>query len=380
MNAFRLCFVGPAASVTFRRWADWFVVRGHEVTVLTVEPCEESPALFRQYDLSCRRSPRKAGRVLSAIRLATKVRQLGPDLVHVHYLRGLAWGLVLRRIHPCVVTPWGSDVLEEQGAFREWYARPLTRALLRRADVVTAHSGYMAARVHALSSRPIERIGWGVDLTRFRLGLRETPEARALRRRWSLPDRQVILSPRLAQPFYNHHRLIQALPMVREKAPDAVAVIPEYCPDIDYARKLRRLADEMGMADHVRFPGSIPHQDMPLWLNIADVVVMLPESDGMPNSLLEAMACGAVPVLNRLPQYTELVNHGRNGLFVDPDGDLVGALVGALTDAELRRHIGGRNRALVEECADQDQEMRRMERIYRTLISRAAAGPARKGS
>ncbi len=380
MNAFRLCFVGPAASITFRRWAEWFAARGHEVTVLTVEPCEESSAPFRQFDLRCPRGPRKAGRMLSALRLMATVRQLRPALVHAHYLRGLAWGLVLRRIPPCVVTPWGSDVLEEQGAFREWYARPLTCALLRRADIVTAHSGYMAARVRALATRPIERIGWGVDLTRFRPGLRETPEARALRRRWSLPDRQVILSPRLAQPFYNHHRLIRALPMVREKVPDAVAVIPEHCPDIDYARKLRRLADEMGVADHVRFPGSIPYQDMPLWLNIADVAVMLPDSDGMPNSLLETMACGAVPVLNRLPQYTELVSHGRNGLFVDPDGDLVGALVGALTDAELRRHIGGRNRALVEERADQDQEMRRMEGLYQALIARAAASPDRKGS
>lgn len=375
----RLCFVGPAASITFRRWADWFAARGHEVTVLTVEPCRDAPLLFRQVDVSCARGPRKVGRMLSALRLAAKVRQLRPDLVHAHYVRGLAWGLVLRRVHPYVVTPWGSDVLEEQGAFREWYARPLTRKLLRRADTVTAHSAYMAARVRTLADRPIERIGWGVDLTRFRRGLRDTPEARTLRRRWSLPDRQVILSPRLAQPFYNHHRLIQALPMVREKAPDAVVVIPEHCPDAGYVRKLRGLADEMGVADHVRFAGSIPYQDMPLWLNLADVAVMLPESDGMPNSLLEAMACGAVPVLNRLPQYAELVSHGRHGLFVDPDGDLVGALAGALTDAELRRHITGRNRALVEERADQDQEMRRMERIYQTLIARAA-GSVGEGS
>jgi glycosyltransferase involved in cell wall biosynthesis len=66
--------------------------------------------------------------------------------------------------------------------------------------------------------------------------------------------------------------------------------------------------------------GSIPHAEMPLWQNLAEAVVMVPRSDGMPNSLLEAMACGAVPVLNRLPQYAELIRHGENGLFVDPDG------------------------------------------------------------
>jgi glycosyltransferase involved in cell wall biosynthesis len=362
----RLCFVGPAVSITFRRWAEWFTDRGHEVTVLTVEPWPEA-SRFRQINLHCR-GPRKLGRLASAMRLAAAIRRLAPDLVHAHYVRGLAWGLLLGRFHPCVATPWGSDVLEEQGAFREWYSRPLTSAVLRRADVVTAHSGYMAGRIQSLCpQRRITRVGWGIDLSLFRRGLRATPEAQALRRRWQLPDRQIIFSPRLAQPFYHHHRLLEALPMVREKVPKAVAVIPEYCPDQAYVLQLRRLAQNLGIADHVRFVRAIPYREMPVWLNLADAAVMLPPSDGMPNTLLEAMACGAIPVLNRLPHYAEWVSHGRNGYLVDPDGDLVGALVGILSDGALRRDMAERNRALVEARGDQDREMMRMESIYQDL-------------
>jgi glycosyltransferase involved in cell wall biosynthesis len=99
-------------------------------------------------------------------------------------------------------------------------------------------------------------------------------------------------------------------------------------------------------------------------------VVMVPGSDGLPNSLVEAMACGAVPVLSRLPQYAELVSHGENGFLVDPEpGDLAGALVSALSDPGMKAHMAQSNRAKVTAVADQDREMARMEDWYLRLAA-----------
>lgn len=366
----RLCFVGPAASVTTRRWVEWFAARGHDTTVITVEPAEAP--VFRQLDVRSPVGPRKLGRLLSAARAARTIRRLRPDVVHVHYARGLAWGLLLARFHPYVVMPWGSDVLEEQGAFREWYSRRLTRAVLSRADLLVIPSEYLERRVRALlpAAPPMARIGPGVNLAVFRGGL----DVRPLRRRWGIAEtRRVIFSPRLARPFYHLDRIMRALPAVREKVPQALLVLTEAFADPDYVTGLRRLAAELGVADHVRFVGAVPFADMPLWYNLADAVVMVPRSDGLPNSLLEAMACGAVPVLNRLPHYAELISHGENGFLVDPEqGDLVGALVGVLSDAGLRALIARANRAKVEAVADQDRQMSRMEEWYgRLAVGRA---------
>ena len=359
----RLCFVGPAASVTTRRWVEWFAARGHDTTVITVEPAEAP--LFHQIDVRASTGPRKLGRLLSAVRMARTIRRSRPDVVHVHYARGLAWGLLLARFHPYVVMPWGSDILEEQGAFREWYSKRLTRALLGNADLLTVPSDYLERRIRGLLSTvpPLVRIGPGVNLRLFHSGL----DVRPLRERWQVGETQrVIFSPRLAQVFYNHDRIIRALPAVREKVPEALLVVAEHFPDRDYVAGLRRLAADLGVSDRVRFVGSIPFADMPLWYNLADAVVMVPRSDGLPNSLLEAMACGAVPVLNRLPQYAELISHGENGLLVDPEaqGDLVGALVGVLSDPGLKTHLAQANREKVMKEADQDREMARMEEWY----------------
>ena len=377
MSPLRLCFVGPAASVTLRRCVNWFAARGHEVTVITVEPVNPSSQAFHQIDVSMPLWPRKLGRVVAAARMALAVRQLKPDVLHIQYLRGLAWGLPLARFHPCVATPWGSDILEEQGAFREWYSRALTRGVLRWADLVTVHSAYMESRVRELFTKmpQITRIGRGIDLQTFRPDLDVAP----LRRRWEIEeDRPVIFSPRLARPFYNHDRIIRALPTVREKFPKALLVVAEQFADAAYATALRRLAVDLGVADQVKFVGAIPHLEMPLWLNLSDAVVMVPRSDGMPNTLLEALACGTVPILNRLPQYAELIEHGVNGFLVDPDeGDLAGALIGVLSDPGLKRDIARRNRDLVVKISDQDQEMSRMESWYFKLAAASSnGGPA----
>jgi glycosyltransferase involved in cell wall biosynthesis len=363
MEKLRLCFVGPCDSVIFRRWIEWFAGRGHDVTALTVEPVHPAPTAFRQVDLTALPGWRKLGRLISACRLARMVARLKPDIVHVHYARGLAWGLLPARRHPLVVTPWGSDVLEEQGAFKEWYSKRLTQGLLRSADLVAVHSAYMERQTRALlpATAPVIRIGWGVDLRNFRPGL----DTRELRTRWGLnrSDR-VIFSPRIAQPFYRHEVAVKALAGVIAKVPDAVLMISEQRADRHYVEQLRRVAREEGVAGRVKFVGTIPYEEMPCWYNLADAVVMVPRSDGMPSTLLETMACGAVPVLGRLPQYDELIRHRHNGFLADPEpGELTGALIEALA-AGVKSSMAERNRTLVADVADQDREMERMERQY----------------
>jgi glycosyltransferase involved in cell wall biosynthesis len=366
MTTLRLCFIGPANNVTFRRWAEWFAARGHETTVLTVEPTREAHR-FRQIDLSCNYGGRKVGRVVSAARLAYAVHCLRPDVVHAHYLRGLAWGVSLIRFCPIVVTPWGNDVLEEQGAFKEWYSCLLTKKVFAAANIVAVHSHYMESRIRFLipNGMRVVRVGWGINLQAFRSGL----DVEILRRRWNIGlDQPIIFSPRLAQPFYRHDLVIRALLLIQRESPRVVLVISEQFPDVEYLCELRKLVSDLQLDDHVRFIGSIPYSDMPLWMNLAHIMIMVPQSDGMPNTLWEAMACGALPVLNRLPQYAEVIEDGINGFLVDPEPvEIARVILQALADPGFKESAGLRNRALVKTMADQDREMARMEGWYESL-------------
>jgi glycosyltransferase involved in cell wall biosynthesis len=368
MRRLKLCFVGPAASVSLQRWVQWFADRGHDCHVLTVEPSGPAVASqLRELNLTVSWLPRKCGRLLSAVRLIRALNRIKPDLVHLHYLRGLAWGLVLHCPYPSVMTPWGSDVLAEQGAFREWYSKGLTSRLLRRADLITTHSAYMETMVKRLLQdiRSVVRVGWGVDLQRFRPGI----DTSMLRQQMKIRiDQSIIFSPRLLQPMYRHELVINAMPYVLRAVPGAVLVLTEYFADPAYVRQLQQRVADLGVAEHVRFVGSLAYTDMPVWFNLASAVVMVPTSDGMPNSLLEAMACGATPVLNGLPQYDELVRDQVNGRRVAGNHEsLAEALVQVLQDDSFRAQCRRENRALIEMLGDQEKEMSKMEGLYQHL-------------
>jgi glycosyltransferase involved in cell wall biosynthesis len=268
--------------------------------------------------------------------------------------------------------------LEEQGAFKEWYSCALTKKVFASANIVAVHSNYMESRIRTMLPNGVRvvRVRWGINLQAFRSGL----DVETLRQRWNIGwDQPIIFSPRLAQPFYRHDLVIRAFSFIQKESPRVVLVISEQFPDVEYLCQLRALVSDLNLDDHVRFIGSIPYPDMPLWMNLAHIMIMVPQSDGMPNTLWEAMACGALPVLNRLPQYAEVIEDGINGLLVEPKpADIAKVILQALASPELKTKAELRNRELVQTMADQDQEMARMEGWYESLREawpeRVAAG------
>ena len=109
---------------------------------------------------------------------------------------------------------------------------------------------------------------------------------------------------------------------------------------------------------------------------MADVAVSPSNHDGTPNTLLEAMACGAFPVAGDVESVREWIEDGRNGLLCNPNNvdSLAQALVRALGDHDLRRRAAAENREIVAQRAEFMSGMRRAESLYHRLIG--GTGPA----
>jgi len=105
----------------------------------------------------------------------------------------------------------------------------------------------------------------------------------------------------------------------------------------------------------------------------ADVVVSVPTSDGTPSSVLEALACGAVPVVSDLPALREWVEHEKQALFVPVhDVPALGASISRLLeDPDLRSAMASRGAELVRQRADSRIWMRRNEEIYEAVAASA---------
>lgn len=348
--------------------------RGHDVRLVTVGPVLPAQGL----DVRTRPLPANPWSAVAAARsFLLDLRSFGPELLHLHYAGGKLGTLAtLAGIHPLVVTVMGGDVLPEQhpGGWSR-LERRATRRILEQADLLLLKSDALRPAVAALGPVParVETVRWGVDPSRFRV---EPHEVDAMRRRLGVSaDDAVILSPRILAPLYNIEMLVDAMPVVLAHVPQALLLLTEYNAAAGYRAQLERRIADHGLGDRVRFVGAIPASEMPALYSLARAVAMVPASDGLPQSLFEAMAAGTPVVLGRLPGYAEVVRDGETALFCDfTPASLARAVLRLLLEDPLRAALAAAARARVAECAFLPGEAGRVESFYRELI----AAPTRR--
>ncbi|UZI28395.1 glycosyltransferase family 4 protein [Streptomyces sp. VB1] len=258
-----------------------------------------------------------------------------------------------------------------------WWARtPGARTLLRRigdrVDTVTylgeATRAPIAAALGPAAARRMVRLAPGVDAEAF--GVREAareavreeardgigPPGAGVRERYGLGGRPVILCAARLVPRKGQDTLIRALPAVRRAVPDAVLLLTG---DGPYARTLRRLAADTGVADAVVLAGGQPHAAMPEHYAACDVFAMPCrtrrgglEVEGLGIVFLEAAAAGLPVLVGDSGGAPDTVRDGETGHVVD--GRDVAAvadrLVALLRDRAGSRAMGEKGRAWVREA------------------------------
>jgi glycosyltransferase involved in cell wall biosynthesis len=371
---------GRSVHVTARSAA--VAARGPEVRLVTLGAVMNAPGV----DVRTRPIPRTMAAAIGAARgFLHDVRSFAPDLLHLHYAGGkLGTMALLSGIRPLVVTVMGGDVLPEQhlGGLSP-LERRATRRVLSTADLVLVKSDGLrqaVATFGAMTGR-METVRWGVDPETFH---RDETGAAALRERLGLdPQRRVLLSARGLAPLYNIQAIVEAMPAVRERVPAAMLVLTEYTASPSYREQIQRRVAALDLSTHVRFVGAVPHADMAALYSLAEVVVSVPASDGLPQSLFEAMACGAPMVLGRLPAYEEVVRDDETALLAElAPPAIAAAVVRLLSDAALRLRISAAARARVAEVAFLPREVDRVIALYSEVLKAPRGrtrGPLRDG-
>jgi hypothetical protein len=122
-------------------------------------------------------------------------------------------------------------------------------------------------------------------------------------------DRPVIVAPKGVDPEFVDHGTRNA---------DELAIGWAGASDAKDKRLeiLRAAAPNLVIADACG--SSIPFEAMPAWYNAIDVIAIASEAEGDPRPLIEGMACGCFPITTDVGIVPELIEHGANGLIVEP--------------------------------------------------------------
>lgn len=341
----QLIALGAATSPHVTGRADVFRRFGHKVTLI-------SPVAGAFGSLEIVAPKRRSGRsgkflhVFDVLRLVARARG---DLYHAHYASELTtWAAWILRKRPLVISVMGGDVLFDEQGTAGPIGRWLTRRALRGADLVTAKSQLLAQRVKdfGVDGNRIRLVVWGVDRSVFR----PTPEQRAaVRASWGVSDdTMLVYSPRMLQPLYNQHVMVEALKHV----PNVHLAISTFREDRSYREHVLSKAYACGVSSRIVFVPPSPQREMARAYGAADVVLSLAASDGFPQSVLEAMACKVPVIVSNLACYRERLADGSSALFVPIEPEPVAAMLNRLVASpELREQLSHEGyQVIIKDC------------------------------
>ena len=391
----RILYVADGRSPIALAWLEYFAGHGHEVHLVSTRPCAPKIGLASLTVVPVGpgsgpagvASPSRSRRRLAlltglrhwvgplAVRqaapaLARRIDEVRPDLIHALRIpfEGML-AVAARPSAPLVVSVWGNDFTLHAPS-TPWM-RAATRRTMARADGLHADCRRdlrLAAEWGLRPGRPTLELpgNGGVRRESFRPGDPAHPEKRQALPGWSAASR-LVLNPRGLRAYVRTDTFFRAAAQVLAALPDTNFAGVAMAGDAD----VLGWVESMGLGVRTRL---LPAQDeagMASLFRAAHVSVSPSTHDGTPNTLLEAMACGCVPVAGDLESIREWIVDGENGRLVDPasPGDVARAVVAALTDDEWRAAAARRNVAIIAERADREQGLRRAEAFYRDVAA-----------
>ncbi|MDD3409775.1 MAG: glycosyltransferase family 4 protein [Eubacteriales bacterium] len=329
-------------------YMQWFQERGYEVSLCshndTEDPNVVVPYCDHYYDLDFKRSPLHPGNLAVYRQLRRIIEENDFELIHCH----TPVGGMLTRLAARKARKKGTRVIYTAHGFHFFTGAPLKNWLIfYPAEYFLAHFTDLLLTINQEDYEraqrfPARKIGYvegvGVDMTRFEGPVDHAAVHEGLRLE---PNAPVVICVGEHIPRKNH-----------ETALRAVAAISRaellFCGVGELEGDLRALAEALGAADRVHFLGF--RKDVPELLKASDAFVFPSFQEGLPVSLMEAMAAGLPCVASNVRGNADLIRPGEGGSLRAPD-DVEGFtedLRALLRSPALRASMGERNRRVVQ--------------------------------
>jgi glycosyltransferase involved in cell wall biosynthesis len=249
-----------------------------------------------------------------ARRLVRELRDLKPAVLLSYLDIPNILAVLSKRVSPATKIVWGVRISELELGNYDWLtaaAFTVERKLARFADLVIANStaGHERALTKGFPAARVVTIPNGVDTEIF------TPDAAArssLRALWGVPDHMKLIGivGRL-DPVKDHATFLRAAQLLSESRDDVRFISVGDGPP-HYVDKLKELANELSLTDRLLWSNA--RDDAPAVLNSLDVLVSSSTSEGFPNVVAEAMACGVPCVVTDAGDSAQIV--GDTGMVV----------------------------------------------------------------
>jgi len=353
--------------------AKWMSRRGHETAIVTWNKRKSSSNLVENIDgVEIWRLAGvnfKLNNYITeypfALGMANALRHIEPDIIHAESHLFLTTVQAIRNAKklglPIVVTVHG--VFADRGFAVNFaqhvYLLTFGVKVFRKADRIIC--------LTRSDAEEIVKFGCSIDKIRVIPNAVDTESFKPCEER---EDNLVVWVGRFV-PEKGLEYLVEAAKIVADEFRDVKFLLVGYGPL--KAKILKLIYDRGSLGRFVRFAGPLGRDEVAKVLGKAAVFVFPSLKEGLPLSVLEAMACGVPVIGSDIPGISDVVTHGKNGLLVSPRNPkaLANAVLILLNDKNLTRRLGQNARRLMAEKYSWNVITDKIEKVYYEAIEEA---------
>lgn len=267
----------------------------------------------------------------------------GSDIIHCQWSLTALVGVLIKVMYrkPLVLTERGSSL---NAAVKYKITRKVLVWLLSKCDYITANNFNQIDTIRMLGfTEYIKAVPNGVDIEIFKP--RDKLTARKVAGLES--GKRIILYVGWIVEAKGIGYLLQAAVDLINTFSDLLFVFVGGGLGLEgYKRDVYRL----GLQGHVLFTGPRMPDEIPYYMNAADIFVLPSLSEGRPNVVPEAMACGLPVIATKVNGLPEFINNGTDGILIEPESisSLIDSVTELLNDKTMYTQIQGNARNSVK--------------------------------
>ncbi|HEY4694600.1 MAG TPA: glycosyltransferase family 4 protein [Candidatus Nanoarchaeia archaeon] len=238
----------------------------------------------------------------------------------------------------------------------------------RQDQIVTVSDSVKKDLVEAgVNTEKINRVYNGIDLELFKPF--PAQEKRDLRKKYNLEGKLTVgINGRIAWGK-GQDVLLLAMSEILKKVPNAHALFVGTGSTFRQG-PLDNIVAKNNLKSKVTFFGSWPREKIPEFYALTDVVALPSLSEGLPLTILEAMASGIPCVGTKIAGIPEEIVDGKSGFLMQErtPKELAKLCIKLLSDGKLREKFGKEGRLIVEERFDKKLMVKNMSKLYQQLL------------
>jgi sugar transferase (PEP-CTERM/EpsH1 system associated) len=298
-------------------------------------------------------------------RLSRLMRQLRVALIHAHNYSPFSYALMARLLYrrpPVLFTEHGRHHPDRRVAKRVMF----NRLLLQRRDRVIGVGAAVRQALILNEGMAADRVGIlynGIDPDQF---ASDVAERATVRRQLGLgPDDFVILQVARLDPLKDHATAIRMMQRVTRHCPSAKLLLVGDGPKREI---IEAQIEQCRLHEQVRLLGV--RQDVAQLLAAADLFLLTSISEGIPLTLIEAMAAGLPVVSTRVGGTGEVVGDGETGLLAPANDDaaLSTATLRFVEDPGLRQRMGEQGRVRARSLFSEARMAEQYRDLYKAML------------